>query len=423
LLLAGETGKRKINSIILATLLAWLYFVRPSGSIVVVAVTVFILLFHRNVALPFVLSGAVWLIGFFGYSWIHFAKLLPSYYQANRLRFDLLPVALAGNLISPSRGLIIYVPALLFVGYLLARYWDDLRHKKLAALAVAICTLHILFVSAFANLWGDWWGGASFGPRYTTELVPWFVLLIILGLKSRGTRTRISGERWHYVEHARGVMEAKTHKDRWRFIELVAGGLLVLIGIFINGRGATSLDTWKWSQPSTDQQLRAQLWDWRHPQFLAGLQTPPPPAEFPLVQPGTDVDLGQPEAGKFLWYGWSGAESGVRWSDGKEATIVFSVTEPRNLLLEIRMQPFLPGRQIVSQRVNLKLNNQDVQSLTLIDPEMKGYRVTLPQSALKHQNVVTLEMPDAASPLSLKIGNDYRVLGIRVGSIHFQAAD
>jgi hypothetical protein len=135
------------------------------------------------------------------------------------------------------------------------------------------------------------------------------------------------------------------------------------------------------------------------------------------------VDLGQPEAGKFLWYGWSGAESGVRWSDGKEATIVFSVTEPRNLLLEIRMQPFLPGRQIVSQRVNLKLNNQDVQSLTLIDPEMKGYRVTLPQSALKHQNVVTLEMPDAASPLSLKIGNDYRVLGIRVGSIHFQAAD
>jgi hypothetical protein len=399
-LLAGETGRRKINPIILATLLAWLYFVRPNGSIVVVAVTIFILLFYRPIFARFVLTGAIWLTAFITYSWLHFGKLLPSYYQASRLRFDLLPVALAGNLFSPSRGLILYVPALLFVGYLLIRYWKQVPNRRLVWLAISISAFHILLVSTFANLWGDWWGGASFGPRYTTELVPWFVLLALLGLKGGST---------HETTAATG----------WRYVEPAVGALLVFVSVFINGRGATSLDTWKWSQPSTDRQLRAQLWDWRHPQFLAGLQSPAPPVEFPLVQPGTEIDLAAPQAGQYLWYGWSGSETGLRWSDGREATIVFGLADMRDLLLEIRMEPFLAGTQIVSQRLNIKLNNQHLQALTLSDGEMKSYTLKLPQTILKHQNVITIEMPDATSPRSLKTGKDERLLGVRVGSVRF----
>jgi hypothetical protein len=423
MLLTAETGRRKLNSILLATLLAWLYFVRPSGSIVVVAVVVFVLLFQRKNALLLILTIAVWLGGFLAYSWIHFHKLLPSYYQASRLRVDLLPVALAGNLFSPSRGLLVYVPVLLFVGYLVVRYWWQFPCRRLAGLALVISGLHILFVSMFANLWGDWWGGASFGPRYTTELVPWFVLLTTLGLKARSARARKDGANWHYIEHAIGYVVAKTDMDPWRYVEYAAALVLVLASVFINGRGATSFETWKWSQPATDRQLRAQLWDWRHPQFLAGLQSPAPPVEFPLVQSGTQIDLGRPEAGSFLWYGWSGDENGMRWNDGKKATIVFGLANIQDLLLELRMQPFLAGSQIVSQRLNIWLNNQHVQSLTLQDPEMKGYAVTLPKTLLKDRNTITIDLPDAASPVSVKTGGDTRVLGIRVGSIRFQLAE
>ncbi|HKZ01375.1 MAG TPA: hypothetical protein VJ180_04005, partial [Pyrinomonadaceae bacterium] len=324
-LVAGEVGRRKINPILVASLLAWLYFVRPNGSIVGSAVTVYIFFFQRELSARYALTGALWLAGFVAYSWIHFGKPLPSYYRAGRLRFDLLPVALAGNILSPSRGLFIYVPALLFVVYLLIRYRKSLPLNRLVGLSLAICALHILFASMFANLWGDWWGGASFGARYTTELVPWFVLLTVLGWKGRmtardlckpGSANRLTDERLDYtarVAATKAIPSTKSHESHEitqktfragfsntkqgaqarRFAyktEIVAALLLLGLSIFINARGATSLDTWKWSQPSTDQQLRAQLWDWRHPQFLAGLQPPAPPVEFTLVQPPILID-------------------------------------------------------------------------------------------------------------------------------------
>src|SRR5262249_49356605 len=172
-------------------LLAWLYFVRPIGSVVVIAVSVFLFVEWQvkqqraRQPLLFAATGGLWLAAFVIYSWSHFRMLLPSYYQANRLRFDLLPLALTGNLLSPSRGFVVYVPAVLFVIYLVVRYWKELPFKNLVWLSLSICALHLFFVSAFANLWGDWWGGASFGPRYSTELVPWLVLLGVLAIKAR----------------------------------------------------------------------------------------------------------------------------------------------------------------------------------------------------------------------------------------------
>jgi hypothetical protein len=394
ILLAGETCRRPINPYLLASLLAWLYFVRPNGSVVVVAVTIFMLLYHRQLFARFAVTGALWLAVFVTYSLIHFGKPLPSYYQASRLRFDLLPVALAGNTISPARGLFVYVPILLLVVYLLARYWKKLPNSRLAGLALAICVVELFAVSAFANLWGDWWGGASFGPRYTTELVPWFVLLAVLGLKARG--------------------------DAHSWIESIAVVLLVLISVFINARGATSLNTWKWSQPSTDQQLRVQLWDWRHPQFLAGLQSPVPPVEYPPVEMPFDVDLTKPEAGKYLWYGWSGAEKDLRWTDGYQATIVFRLDKIHDINLDLQMAPFL-SPQLVAQRVTIKLNNEVIQTVTMTDAELRSYSLALPASRLATNNVLTFELPDAVSPLSLKAGTDNRMLGIRVGHLQFHS--
>jgi hypothetical protein len=211
-------------------------------------------MFYRKLFLWYAATGLFWLGGFIFYSWFHFAQLLPNYYQPSRLTFDTFWVALAGNLFSPSRGLFIFVPVLIFVAYLLVSYWSEVSSYRLAVLALAICVGHLIIISGFPH----WWGGFSFGPRFTTGLVPWFVLLGILGV-----RARLS---W-YSKHQLAFSLPR------RRIESAVGIMLLSFSVLIHARGATSLATWLWnSQPVSIDERPERLWDWRHPQFLATRQ-------------------------------------------------------------------------------------------------------------------------------------------------------
>ena len=180
LLLAQETGRRKVHPVLLATVLSWTYFVRPTNAIFIIGITVYLVLYYRKSFVPYAATGAAWFVAFVAYSWEHFHHLLPSYYQANRLAATTFWEALTGNLISPSRGTLIYVPVLLFVFYLVARYWRHQTHRGLVWLALAVSAGHLAAVSGFV----PWYGGWCYGPRYTTELVPWFVLLTVLGTRA-----------------------------------------------------------------------------------------------------------------------------------------------------------------------------------------------------------------------------------------------
>ncbi|HWT02204.1 MAG TPA: hypothetical protein VN256_18275 [Pyrinomonadaceae bacterium] len=251
LLLRKEAAGRGLNPVLLASLLAWTYFVRPTFSVHIAAVSVYLFVFHRRLFLPYALTGAAWLVLFVSYSWFHFGKLLPSYYNANRLEFDSFWEALAGNLISPARGLLVYVPVLLFVAFLLVRYWHTLPHRRLVWLSLPIIAVHLAAISSFNH----WWGGHSFGPRFSTGLVPWFLLLAVLGL-----RAMLDWREKH----------AAASRAAWR-AQLACGALLLLASLFINTRGATSHATWLWNQrPVEIDQHPERLWDWSQPQFMAG---------------------------------------------------------------------------------------------------------------------------------------------------------
>jgi hypothetical protein len=251
ILLGHEIDKRPIRPILLATLLSWMYFVRPTNSISVVAITIYMLVFHRRSFWTYAGTGALWLAAFVIYSWSHYKQLLPPYYQANRLTFSNFGVALAGNLFSPSRGLFIFVPVLIFVFYLLFRYRKDLPAPRLVVVALAIIIAHVIAISAFPH----WWGGYSFGPRLSTGLVPWFVLLGMLGISAMrsGQNTRSP------ALSLKGVR-----------VELAVGMVLLSLAVWINFRGANSLATWLWnSRPVSIDEHPERLWDWKHPQFLA----------------------------------------------------------------------------------------------------------------------------------------------------------
>ncbi len=401
MLLAAETGKGKLRPVLLASLLAWMYFVRPTNSVTILGVSIYVLIFYRRKFLSFALTGSLWLAGFVLYSWHNFGRLLPSYYEASRLSFDSFWVALAGNLVSPGRGLLVYVPWILFVAYLLIRYWRYVPHKKVLILSLPVVVAHLLVVSSF----GHWWGGHGFGARFMTSMIPWFVLQTVLAVRA-----------WLNEREKRGEIPSRI---TWR-AQITMGALLLLLSVFINGRGAMSRKTWEWNVRRLDIDRHPEkVWDWREPQFLAGLVESPQPKSFPIVN-DTTVEFGKAESDDYMGYGWSGSEGNFRWSDGRKAALLFGLERTDGMLVRMKMGAFIVPDQLDSQRVNISLNGRPITTLTLTTRDADVYEIALPKEALASENVLIFELPNAASPYSFGLNEDRRELGVAVEWMQFQ---
>lgn len=393
LLAAQETGRRKLNPWLLATLLSWTYFVRPTNSLFIIGITIYLLLYYRALFLAYAVTGAAWFAAFIIYSWTHFGRLLPNYYQGARLHVATFWEALTGNLVSPSRGVLLYVPLSLFVLYLVVRYWRWQPHRRLVFLTAGVSACHLLAVSCFI----PWYAGECYGPRYMTELVPWFVLLAVLG-----TRAACS---------FRADWGQQPSPFAWG-ATLAAGGFLLLLSGWIHWRGATlaAPDEWNHRPVGIDSEP-GRVWDWRHPQILAGLTASREPAVFPVVD-GHRVAFGNGAGDAFLWDGWSPSEAEFCWTQERWATLVFTAEDLQANHLRLSFEAYLFPKSLRRQRVDVRLNDHRVAVLNVDQPSVREYDLALPAGALQHRNVLTFRLPDAASPKALEGGKDDRTLGI-----------
>ncbi|MDQ3815038.1 MAG: hypothetical protein M3347_13955 [Armatimonadota bacterium] len=250
MLVAHECGQYHIRPVLLASLLAWTYFVRPTNILAIAAITIYVFVYRRPLFARYAVTGSAWLLGFFAYSWYHFGQLLPHYFQGN-LTFRCFWTALAGNLISPSRGLFVYVPVLGFIAYWLIRYARESASPRLVIMSVGIILVHLIVIAGFF----PWWGGHCYGPRYTTGLLPWFVLLGIQAIRARLT--------WE-------IKQGSLSRSRdWRS-ELIVGAALLGCSMVINARGAIDHRTTMWNfRPMNINDHPERVWDWSDPQFLA----------------------------------------------------------------------------------------------------------------------------------------------------------
>ena len=388
LLLKAAVSDKKPQPFLLATLLSWTYFVRPTSAMGIIAVTIYVCWYYRSMFTLYAATGAAWFALFLYWSWTHFGAFFPEYYQAGRLDFSVFGTALAGHLISPARGLLIYVPALFFLGYLLWRGWRELPHKGLAILALACVGGQLFSASAYPH----WWGGNCYGPRFLTDLAAWFVLLAVLALAA---------------------------KDKWRAGEVATGALLLSLSLFMNGRGATSWDTWNWNSiPDDINKTQQRLWDWRQPPFLAGLLRPPPPVNVPQLTLPARVDFTQTNSAPHLWYGWSGPEPTARWSDGAEAAVLFNLAAPTDATLSLNLGAFLAPGRLEEQLVTVELNGIVLDTLRLNSSALETYSFNLRREWLQATpNILKLKLPNAAAPASFTTTpdeGDQRFLGVRV---------
>ena len=141
------------------------------------------------------------------------------------------------------------------------------------------------------------------------------------------------------------------------------------------------------------------------------------PAGYPPYPLGTRLNFATAEVEKYLWYGWSGREISSHWTDRGKATLIFflnSAEQRQKVTLRILGAPFLVPGRLEAQRLLVKLNDQQVASWTLTRAEPQAQFIEIPASALRDENVLMFIVPDAASPKSLGVSRDERLLGFNV---------
>jgi hypothetical protein len=219
--------------------LAFSFAVRPSNFIPVALLTLYVAIHHRAQLLRFLLWSLPVAIPFFAYNLATRHQLFPGYY--NPSGYDYAPVwaGFAANMISPSRGLLIFTPIVLFsiAGMVLAcrRRWCF----PLAGYLIAIVAAHSLLIALF------YWPGHCYGPRYYTDLTSLFIFFLLPIVPELRARLPLA----------------------------VAFSILAAWGIFVHGHGATSAAVHEWNMtPVNVDFAHWRVWDWSDPQFLRGLR-------------------------------------------------------------------------------------------------------------------------------------------------------
>jgi hypothetical protein len=223
----------------LGAVLAMGYFVRPTNAVPLLVFGIWACTYGRSSLVRYVTGAATVGAGFLIVNEILYGMALQPYFRASRLALTPTVLqALAANLVSPSRGLLVFVPVsiLAFAGFRVRARSGTLTSLDRCVGATIIG--YWIGVSCFP----DWTGGWSYGPRLLADVAP----LVVWFLPA--------------------AFEAVARKRNVVLAGLAA--LLVVLSVAIQARGAfeQSTATWNWTPRYLDP---ARVWDWSDPQFLA----------------------------------------------------------------------------------------------------------------------------------------------------------
>lgn len=390
IILRNIKNKTLPNPYILATLMALMYFVRPISSISIIAISILCLFYFKKIILKYCATGAIWLLAFTTYSYYNFSSFQPSYYLANRLGNEQFLSALVGNLFSPSRGLFVYSCFLIPILYLAIKNKSVEHYKVILSIAFITIISHLLVISSFPH----WWGGYSYGPRFMSDMIPWLVVITAVSIYNKKTINK-------YILSV--------------FI------LTSILSILVNTWAAYNPKTIEWNGVPDNIDLNPdRLWDWKHPPFLAGIQQLSIEKKFPIIEENKTVILfNSVEADDFIIDGWSNAESSSRWTDGETSRIGFNLEKIEPISISIKLEPFI-GPEYNLQNIIFYMNDNHLEEYKFELPRVENILLNVPAKYLKEKNILTIKIPNAISPESVKMSEDKRKLGISVYNITFQ---
>jgi hypothetical protein len=161
--------------------LAFAMVVRPTNLIVFVAVCLYLITIQNRRLWIFIAAAIPVFALFVAWAWSVYGVPIAPYYWPHRPGSNSLALhrsffeALIGNLISPGRGLFVYVPVYLLSIFSMFQRPSDSAFARLRPFVIGILVTHWILISTFE----DWWAGWAFGPRYFSDVTPLFVFLLI----------------------------------------------------------------------------------------------------------------------------------------------------------------------------------------------------------------------------------------------------
>jgi hypothetical protein len=223
--------------------LAFAFVVRPTNAISIAVLSHVVLVGYRRYFVRYVLWSLPIAIPFLLFNLAVYHSWHSWYYSPARVGHgSLLGEALAGNLVSPNRGLLVFSPILLLALY---GAWLKLRRDRtlLDAALVAVVVLHWLLISSHL----PWNGGHTYGNRLFSDVIPYFVYFLIPVV---------------------AALPEPRHVGR-RPMLAAAFVVLVALSFAIHYRGAYRRVTWDWNSSPVDIDVDpSRIWDWRDLQFL-----------------------------------------------------------------------------------------------------------------------------------------------------------
>lgn len=183
-----------------------------------------------------------------------YGTLLPPYYRgfpqptgtvAIRVSQNL-SEALVGNLVSPNRGLFVFVPVFVFsVWGIVHAFRSSGRHTALLRALAIVVVAHWVMISSMGS---KWWAGWSFGPRNFMDVLPLFVVLLVPAIDAFG----------ELPARARAAVGS-------------VASLAVAWSLFVAVYGANAMAPHFWSfQPDNIDLHPERLWEWHDMQILRG---------------------------------------------------------------------------------------------------------------------------------------------------------
>lgn len=236
--------RRRWLILLVGLLLGYTYLIRPTNSLAVAFIGLYILINRRSELWLYVVGLTLVLVPYVLQNWLTYGNPLPPYsYQLfERLSTpQTFAEGLAGTLISPSRGLFVFTPLFLFSIYgAYLRIRGQASLENLSWYLIAVLVAHWIITALFQ----DWGGAWSIGPRYFADIIPFLIYFLIPVIGRLGH----IGMGWRY-----------------------AFAVTALISLLIQFHCSTSIDPWMWNgKPQALVDAPQRKWDWGDIQFLRG---------------------------------------------------------------------------------------------------------------------------------------------------------
>jgi len=210
---------------------------RPQMIVFAAPALLFVWAHHRRQVLAFAALPAVIGALLIAYNHAIFHTLAGGYGDLRSFDGPLLE-GLAGLVVSPNRGLLVYTPIMIFGLWGAVQVWRVEAPAWLRWMAVGL-VLHVLVYGKFR----EWWAGYTYGPRYFTDVLPALTIFLVYGL----------------VPWCRG-----------RTTYALAAGL-ALYGVAVQAIGVYAADDGWNREPVPLERRPSRVWDWSDLQIVRGL--------------------------------------------------------------------------------------------------------------------------------------------------------